>query len=333
MTAPAPPVVIGPAELPEEFADALLSGTVMSPAGASVVEVSGSGALTCLQGMLTCDLEGPGDGAFVYGAMLSPKGMIRADLWAARAGGTVFLSIPTAAREIVLDTFQKQIPPRLARVTDHAGSLTVLRLAGPTAVAVAERAGIAVSPAGRAGRSAFRPTECFVCSSPEGGPFALEIHAATGEAGGILAALTEAGAVEAPPTALELSRIVAGWPSLGAEIDDKTLPQEVRYDEINGVSYTKGCYTGQETVARLHFRGHTNRNLRGIAWQDPPDFQQSAIRQDEKVIGRVTSIAWCAPFMQYLGLGIIRRDADAEAAVIAAAAPARIAELPFRFSF
>ena len=65
------------------------------------------------------------------------------------------------------------------------------------------------------------------------------------------------------------ARILAGWPALGVEIDEKTLPQEVRYDEIGGVSYTKGCYTGQETVARLHFRGHTNRELRGLAWREP----------------------------------------------------------------
>src|SRR5204863_149594 len=71
--------------------------------------------------------------------------------------------------------------------------------------------------------------------------------------------LAAAGAVEAEPAMLELARILAGWPRLGAEVDDKTIPQEVRFDEIGGVSYTKGCYTGQETVARLHFRGHANR--------------------------------------------------------------------------
>src|SRR5262249_24994082 len=68
-------------------------------------------------------------------------------------------------------------------------------------------------------------------------------------------------------------RLLGGWPTLGVEIDEKTLPQEVRYDEIGGVSYTKGCYTGQETVARLHFRGHTNRELRGLRWKGTPPLE------------------------------------------------------------
>ena len=76
---------------------------------------------------------------------------------------------------------------------------------------------------------------------------------------------TGAGATGGTSEDREAARILAGWPRLGAEIEERTLPQEVRYDEIGGVSYTKGCYTGQETVARLHFRGHTNRELRGLA--------------------------------------------------------------------
>src|SRR5207253_1404740 len=81
------------------------------------------------------------------------------------------------------------------------------------------------------------------------------------EQGELLAGrLAAAGAVEADPAMLELARILAGWPRLGAEVDEKTIPQEVRFDEIGGVSYTKGCYTGQETVARLHFRGRAGRD-------------------------------------------------------------------------
>ena len=80
-----------------------------------------------------------------------------------------------------------------------------------------------------------------------------------------------------------------GWPALGVEIDERTLPQEVRYDEIGGVSYTKGCYTGQETVARLHFRGHTNRELRGLRWTDA-----GAARRPVVVHGRARTWAACA---------------------------------------
>src|SRR5207247_10367666 len=84
----------------------------------------------------------------------------------------------------------------------------------------------------------------------EGAPVAIQVPAPAA-AGALLAARWEAaGAVAAGPAALELSRILAGWPRLGAEVDERTIPQEARFDEIGGVSYTKGCYTGQETVAR-----------------------------------------------------------------------------------
>jgi folate-binding protein YgfZ len=77
--------------------------------------------------------------------------------------------------------------------------------------------------------------------------------------------LEQKGARAGDEADLAAARVLAGWPSLGREIDEKTLPQEVRYDELGAVSYSKGCYTGQETVARVHFRGHPNRVLRAVA--------------------------------------------------------------------
>src|SRR3989449_4137855 len=127
-------------------------------------------------------------------------------------------------------------------------------------------------------------------------PFVVQLTAPPPEAAALAVRLVAAGAVEADPVALELARILAGWPRLGAEVDEKTIPQEVRYDEIGGVSYTKGCYTGQETVARLHFRGHTNRQLRGLLFDvEPPAAPAdgwSAVTHLDRDVGRVTSVAW-----------------------------------------
>ena len=130
---------------------------------------------------------------------------------------------------------------------------------------------------------------------------------------------------------MELARILAGWPRLGAEIDDKTLPQEVRFDAINGVSYTKGCYTGQETVARLHFRGHTNKELVGLTWEGTIDPTDPTITQDDRPVGRVTSAAWLSPFQQYVGLGIVRRHTKRDQPVMAASSSADVVRLPFEF--
>jgi len=150
--------------------------------------------------------------------------------------------------------------------------------------------------------------------------------------------LIDAGAHTATPEALELARILAGWPRLASEVDEKTIPQEVRFDEIGGVSYTKGCYTGQETVSRLHFRGHPNRHLRGLLVEtDPPATPASgwsAVTHEERDVGRVSSIAWLpdgggSVLGRWIGLAIVRREVPLGAIVRAAGREARVVGLPF----
>src|SRR6266571_3032028 len=142
------------------------------------------------------------------------------------------------------------------------------------------------------------------------------------------------------PAMLELARVLAGWPRLGAEVDEKTIPQEVRFDEIGGVSYTKGCYTGQETVARLHFRGHANRALRGLLFDsDPPASPAqgwTAVMHLDREVGRVTSLAFVpesgvAGAGRWIGLAVIRREVASGAMVRAAGRDARVVDLPFAF--
>src|SRR6185369_13808882 len=125
--------------------------------------------------------------------------------------------------------------------------------------------------------------------APERAPFAGLAVGATEALEAFTARLARAGAAEGTEDDLHAARVLAGWPRLGREIDERTLPQEVRYDEIGGVSYTKGCYVGQETVARLHFRGHTNRELRGLAWNGAEPLDGTAVIWRDKEIGTVRS--------------------------------------------
>ncbi len=120
---------------------------------------------------------------------------------------------------------------------------------------------------------------------------------------------------------------MAGWPQYGAEIDDRTLVQEVRFDENNGVSYDKGCYTGQETVARLHFRGHTNRDLRGLLWTAGEPMINDRIIAGEKDVGSVRS-SLTLPTGR-LGLALIRREVETGQVVTAGGLPASVVALPF----
>ena len=320
---------------------ALQTGAVLARADVGVLELAGPGAIACFQGLLTNDIEKPGDGAFVYGALLTPKGMIVVDGWAARLGATVRYTVPAEAggREHALAIFLHSVPPRLARTSDRTGESAVFRLAGARALAIAEAAAIPfpTSP-GRAAQAVIRDAACEVARGTDQAPFTLQFTVQPAHAAMLTDRLVSAGALRAEPVALEYARILAGWPRLGAEVDDKTIPQEVRFDEVGGVSYTKGCYTGQETVSRVHFRGHPNRYLRGLLFDAEPPASPaegwSGVTHLDREVGRVTSLAWLpgsgiAGGGRWVGLAVIRREVGPGAMVRAAGRDARVVDLPF----
>jgi len=317
---------------------ALRAGTLLARAHAAVLELTGAGAVSCIQGLLTNDIEKPGDGAFVYGALLTPKGMIVVDGWAGRLETSVRLTTPAAGREPALGIFTRSIPPRLARSTDRTAELAVLRLAGAHAMTIAEVARVPAPPTpGRVMTATIEDAPCQIARADADAPFVLQITTTPAASTRIAPRLVAAGAVAAEPPALDLARILAGWPGLASEVDEHTLPQEVRLDSIGGVSYTKGCYTGQETVSRLHFRGHTNRQLTGLEFDaEPGPTDPMPVLGEEREVGRVTSVAWlpdggalASPSGRWIGLGILRREAGPGTRVRAGGVGARVVVLPF----
>src|SRR5438128_12490691 len=112
---------VEPGEINPGLVTALQTAAVVCRAETGVLTLTGPGAVTCFQGLLTNDVELPGDGSFVYGALLTPKGMIVVDGWAARLGATVSYTVPAhgGGRERALAIFTRSVPPRLARVTDR----------------------------------------------------------------------------------------------------------------------------------------------------------------------------------------------------------------------
>jgi tRNA-modifying protein YgfZ len=312
--------------------DALRHGAVVVESRPAVFRVAGTGALTCLQGLLTSDLLAPGDGALLYGAMLTPKGAIVTDAWVFRRGDAVTLIVPCEGRARALEIFARALPPRLARATDLTGEVEVAWLLGERGFQVLAKSGIG-APEG-AGRihelGGGEPVT--VALAPETAPFAACLVGPAPALEPLVRRLVAAGARAGDDQDQHAARILAGWPALGAEIDERTLPQEVRYDEIGGVSYTKGCYTGQETVARLHFRGHTNRELRGLRWRggepEPVNGGSRAVLMGDREIGSVRSRLTVDG--RTIGLAVIRREVDPGTEVIAGGRHATVVGLPFR---
>lgn len=278
---------------------------------ASIFSIAGPGAVQCIQGLVTNDVEKAPEGAAVYGALLTPKGLIILDCWIIRLADRILFITDATMRATALDIFRKQLPPRLARVADLSDDWRAWRLFGGASHGI----------------SVMAPAPAVLARPANGHPFAALLLGPPLELGHALKELAMQGVRTASPDEWHGARVLAGWPQLGAEIDEKTLVQEVRFDENGGVSYEKGCYTGQETVARLHFRGHTNRDLRGVVWNDGEAPVDARIVQGEKEVGSVRSILSLPT--RRLGLALIRREVETGSAVLAGGVPATVVALPF----
>ena len=291
----------------------------------AVFRIDGPGAVDCIQGLLTCDVVRHGPDSITYGALLTPKGMIVVDFWVLRDGSGFTLVAPLEGHAAALDLFRRQLPPRLARMTDRSGEWQALWLLGAGVEAVVRDA---VLPWPHPERLASVPAipGPAVVARPEGqAPWDALFIAPRETIGGLAERLATAGAERGAADQLDAVRVLAGWPALGQEIDDRTLPQEVRYDEIGGVSYTKGCYVGQETVARVHFRGHPNRALRGLVWAgDAP--ADRTVTAAEKDVGRVRTVLVVED--RSYGLALLRREVEPGTEVRVGGTPARVLGLP-----
>src|SRR2546421_4499989 len=171
---PPPPVArLEPGSVSPALVTALYTGAVLSRADAALLTLTAPGAVTCAQGLLTNDLEEAGDGAFVYGALLTPKGMIVVDAWAARLGATVGFTVPGDGRDRAVAIFTRSVPPRLARLHDHGADVAIYRLAGPRAFAAAAAAGLEVPSAPR--RAVQSPGDVVTAPGHEPAPFAIPV--------------------------------------------------------------------------------------------------------------------------------------------------------------
>jgi len=266
---------------------------------------------------VTCDVEQPGDADHLFGALLTAKGMIVAPLWITRLADALLVEVPEAAATAVTAVFERSLPPRLCRAEDETAATASIGVYGPGARSVvAGVLGDAVpAAAGRAGVLRRDGAEIVATRVAARGLDGVEclVPAAGGPA--LLAALRGRGARDLPAALVEERRILAGVPRLGAEIDDRTLPQEVRLDELGAVSYTKGCYLGQETVARVHFRGHPNRRLAGLALEREPASLPLEIVADGQPAGRLSSACWWDGGGTWVGLAVVRRSVATGAVV------------------
>jgi folate-binding protein YgfZ len=144
---------------------------------------------------------------------------------------------------------------------------------------------------------------------------------------GPLHLLAEEPAERGDPAAWEVARVEAGLPAYGSEFDASSMPAEAGLVE-RAVSFSKGCYPGQEPVARLHYRGHANRGLRGLAFEDGLAEPGAEVAAGGRAVGRVTT-AVESPQHGPIALAILRREVEDGQRVLAGGRPATVRPLPF----
>ena len=143
----------------------------------------------------------------------------------------------------------------------------------------------------------------------------------------LLAAVPGNGDGAATEADWELARIEAGMPRFGHEFDGSSMPAEAGL-ETRAISFTKGCYPGQEPVARLHYRGHANRGVRGVRFGGRPAEPGTDVTVDGSQVGRITS-AIESPRFGPIGLAILRREVAEGAQGDAGGVPLTVVALPF----
>ena len=304
----------------------------------ALLEVSGTDRVRWLNGMLSNDvaqLEPAGARSGCYALLLTPKGRIVADLHVLQRGDVFWLELSADAAARVEARLEKYIIADDVRLADRSREFVRLGLEGPRAAdVVAPLLGSAPAPAPDSWLDATLggsrvALAAFGWSGEPGYQLFVPAQAADAAVAALDAAVRACGGIAADAQALEVLRIEAGIPRLGAELDEDVLPAEAHLTE-RAVSFTKGCYTGQEIVARLDARGQVQHLLVGLRFEDDGlPAPGAGVEVGGRRIGEVTSACRSA-VAGAIGLGYVRRaQAAADTEVSVSGRPARVAALPF----
>jgi tRNA-modifying protein YgfZ len=301
---------------------------------------SGEKARETLTGLVTNDVQAVAPGSGQYAAALTAKGKIIADVRIFGGMDGLFVDVSPRAAAGWWTMIRKYVNPRLARYSDVSSDIGTVGVYG-----VRAREWVAAACGRTAGDLSTldmyshiplgeTPDAGFVARVPELGLEGYDLMIPAAQVAEWLERFHALGAVRGSPATWQLARIEAGRPEYGVDMDDATLAQEANLETLNAISFTKGCYTGQETVARIHFRGHVNRSLRGLAFrgdQTPPAGAR-LVGADGKEVGDVRSVA-LSPRLGGVALGMVRREVESGASLNAvwdAASTAVLAmDLPF----
>jgi folate-binding protein YgfZ len=275
-----------------------------------VLAVAGADRAAFLQGQLTQDVRGLENGQARRAAGLTPKGKLLYFGWLAAEPERLLLLVPAERRGAVLAHLSRYAVLSKVSLTDATPEFALLALYGPAAPSLELPGAVVRLPAeGEIAAGALVPESAR---------------------GGLLRALADAGSVPLSETSAEALRVESGRPRYGRDADETNLPDELGLE--SAISTTKGCYVGQEIVARLRTYGRVSRRLVGFRFPGGAVPAETVFPDPEKAgheLGRVTSSVE-SPRFGPIGLGFAARDVEDGAVLGGVGGPAAIVgPLPF----
>jgi tRNA-modifying protein YgfZ len=283
--------------------------------------LTGGDAKSFLQGQVSNDVERLAEGDGCYAAFLTPKGKMLGDLRILDAGEELLLDTERVALQELFNMIRRYSVGYDVQLRKRTLECCLLSLIGPASgelvggVGEREHAHTVVELDGISARAIRTDV-------------GIDLLAPTDSLEPLRGALVRRGAVSVPEAAAECVRIEQGRPRYGIDLDGSVIPQEAGLNE-RAVSFTKGCYVGQETVARLYYRGKPNRHLRGLLLSAPAS-PSAELRLGERPVGALGSVAQ-SPRLGWIGLALVRREAPPGATVTVGEGEvqAEVVELPF----
>lgn len=294
------------------------------------IAVTGESARKLIHGQVTNDVLALDPGAGCYAAHLTPKGRMICDMVIrCDASDRCVIEVERHVVPDLLGRFARFAALEDCEVADESGIEVVLLLAGPGATSLledllGEDVVLEVPPyhhvAATLGGHLVR-----VVSRADVGEQGFALHTAAERAGTLASSLVGAGARLAGRRAWEILTIECGTPLWGRDMSESNLPPECGIP--HAISYTKGCYVGQETVARIHTYGQVNKELRGIASDTPVPVGAELVTREDKEVGAVTASGISPNLNRPVALGYVHRSCTDPGSRLLARTPAAAIEV------
>jgi len=303
-----------------------------------LIVVSGQDRASYLQGLLTNDISALAAGQGCYTAYLTAQGRMISDLFVYELGDVILLALPRSTKDTVLaklDEFIFSEDVQLGDVTDVFSAVAVVGPAAASAVS-------AVSGVSEADLRALPPYGCrridaeqpgILLSVDDTGEPGFELLVANDQMPHVLQSLEKAGVARIDAETADILRIEAGVPLFGPDMAEDTIPLEAGIEQ-RAISFTKGCYVGQEVIIRVLHRGHGRvaQKLVGLVMEPGQAVPEpgTTLQADGKDIGVVTSSAESPALDRPIALAYLKRDFTAPGTPVQLpAGPATVATLPF----